>query len=108
MHSSSKQGAGYHRSSWRARATRRVSGGVAGAVLHDTQSHAFNRSVHVRQSNAVIVNSQGNISAARLQADANVAGLAVLERIGDGFLSDAVQLRRGEIVFHRHGLGALE
>src|SRR5271165_515629 len=71
-----------------------------GTVTHDAQPETVRDcrcQVHIRHADAVVFDTQLE-QVVRFQADANVPGPGVLERIVDGFLGDEVEVGRGEVV----------
>src|SRR6202167_6139056 len=64
------------------------------AVVHDIQTHSRVVRGDFGNSFAVILNGQGTLSILRGQADDDVAGVPVLDRVVHGFSRDVVKVRR--------------
>ena len=76
----------------------------SGPVIHHAQADAIAFAVHFWESRAVVPDGQAERVGLEGEADRDALSLAVLDRVVDGFLGDAVEMQ-GRVVVRNAGVG---
>src|SRR5580704_11157487 len=80
----------------------------AGAILHDSQTHAAILTGLLRDSDPVVLDRDGQSAVIGFRADHDPTGPCVLHRIIDRFLNDAVEIRGQDVVVNLHRFPAID
>ena len=85
-----------------------ISSNHASAIAHDVEPHSGVGRGRALNAYAVVLNNQRALGVAREKPNENFPGVAVLDGIVHGFLSDVVKMRRHGSVVNQHGRIALK
>src|SRR4051794_2766890 len=80
----------------------------AGAIIHNTQSHASGAALKVWKRKAVILNCEHDAIGAVREINGNVFGFPVLDGVGHGLLRDFIKLAHHAMLQSRDGTLRLE
>ena len=74
-------------------------------MVHDAQAQAFAFRQLEREARSVVPHAQNNFLFAGLQADGDLSGFSVFQRIPDGLLRDPIKVNlRGAVMNGNRGL----